>query len=385
MSGIEFPAVVIDNGSSLCKAGFAGDNAPKSVFPSIVGRPNIERCQPINFIGLKESYVGHEAQLNKDILTLRYPIEHGITTNWDDLELIWHHTFYNELCVDPENHSILLSEPLTYLSVDRERILQIMFETFNVPAMYMTIPHVLSLYQSGKTTGIVIDSGDSVTYTVPIYDGYALPHAITKTNLAGRVLTQYLIKILKQSCYNFNMSSAEQEIVKDIKEKLCYVAHDFQLELETACTVPSLERNYELPDGNIINVGIGRFRCPEVLFQPSLLDNEFKDFTYSKAIHETVHNSIMKCDLDIRKDLYANIILSGGNTMYPGISDRMKKELMLLSPSTEKINVIAPPERQYAAWKGGSILASLSTFNQMCISIKEYDEVGPRIIHKKCF
>ena len=383
MSGIEFPAVVIDNGSSLCKAGFAGDNAPKSVFPSIVGRPKIERCQPINFIGLKESYVGHEAQLNKDILTLKYPIEHGIITNWDDLELIWHHTFYNELCVDTEKYPILLSEPLSYLSVDREKITQIMFETFNIPAMYMTIPHVLSLYLSGKTTGNVIDSGDSVTHTVPIIDGYALPHAITKTNLAGRDLTHYLIRILKQSCYNFN-SSVEQEIVKDIKEKLCYVAHDFKIELEDACTVPSLESNYELPDGNVINIGFERFKCPEVLFQPSLLDNEFKDLTYSKAIHEIVYDSIIKCDQDIRKDLYANIILSGGNTMFPGISDRMKKELMLLSHSTEKINVIAPSERQYAAWKGGSILASLSTFQQMCISIKEYDEVGPRIIHKKC-
>ena len=366
----EVQTIVIDNGSGTCKAGFAGDDAPSAVFPSIVGHPRHASFG-------NDSYVGNESQSKRSILRLDYPIKRGIVTNWDDMELIWQSIFHNELKIATEDYPVLLSEAPLNPKANREKMTQIMFETFKFPVMYIAIQAVLSLYASGRKNGVALDSGFGATHSVPIYEGHAIPHAVQSLDLAGIDLTDFMMKILTERGYSFT-TIAEREIVNDIKEKLAYVTLDFE-NITPTPSPPVIEKSYTLPDGQVITVGNERFRCTEALFQPSFLSMD------SAGIHEITYNSIMKSDVDIRKLLYENIVLSGGSTMFPGIAERMNTELIALAPSTMNIKVVSPPERKYSTWIGGSILGALPTFQQIWISKEEYGECGQSIVHRKCF
>ncbi|KAJ5067152.1 actin [Anaeramoeba ignava] len=376
----EIRSIVIDNGSDTIKAGFSGDDKPRSIISTIIGktRNSGEKLEKLEKLE-KEYYIGEEAKTKRGILQLKYPIEHGIITNWDDMEKIWNYIFYKELRIAPEENPVFLTEKIMNPKANREKITQIMFETFSVPAMYLSNTSVLSIYSSGRTTGISVDFGDSEFNIVPVYEGYALPHSILHYFVSGRNLTDYMMKILNERGYSFK-TSEEREIARDIKEKLCYVALDFEKESDSSNRSSSIEKEYYFPDNiHFITLEDERFKCPEPIFNPSLLGLEYS------GIPETIYNSIMKCDHSIRKDFYGNIVLSGGSSFFPGIEKRIEKELTQLAPLDMKIKVIADPERKYYAWIGGSILSALSNFQSMWVSKEEYDETGPSIVHKKCY
>ncbi|XP_038044803.1 actin-like [Patiria miniata] len=372
----DIASLIIDNGSGMTQAGFGGDDFPRAVFPSIVGRPRRRSRTTDKWEGI---FIGSDILAKRADLTLDYPIEHGIVTNWDDMVKIWDHTFARELRVDPEEHPVLLTEAPLNPKANREKATEIMFEKFHAPALYVANQAVLSLYSlesERSLTGTVLQSGEGVTYSVPVYEGSALSHAILRLDMAGRDLTDYLMKLLTEQGYTFTTPD-DREAVRDIKETLCYVARDFDDTVKKAAAGSSLERSYKLPDGQLITLSDARIRVPEALFKPSFLG------TQGPGIHEMTNDSIQKCDEEIRSDLYANVVLAGGSTMFPGIADRMQKEVTALAPPTMKIKIIAPPERKYSAWIGGSILASLSTFPKMWTSKQEYEEYGPSIMQRK--
>ncbi|RPA98580.1 Actin/actin-like protein [Choiromyces venosus 120613-1] len=366
--------VVIDNGSGTIKAGFAGEDLPKCFFPSFVGRPKHTRVLAGALEG--DVFIGSRAQELRGLLKIKYPLEHGIVTDWDDMERIWQYIYSEELKTLSEEHPVLLTEAPLNPRTNRDTAAQIFFETFNVPALFTSIQAVLSLYASGRTTGIVLDSGDGVSHAVPVYEGFAMPSAIRRIDVAGRDVTENLQVLLRKAGAIFH-TSAEKEVVRLMKEKTCYIALDPKKEeKEWAGGGAARVEEYRLPDGHILKLGSERFRAPEILFDPEIIGLEYP------GIHQIVVDAINRTDMDLRKSLFGNIVLSGGSTLTKGFGDRLLSEVRRLAVKDMKIKIFAPPERKYSTWIGGSILAGLSTFRKMWVSIDDWHE-NPEIIHTK--
>lgn len=336
-----------------------------------------------------DSFIGSSASKYRGLLKINYPLEHGIITDWDDMEKIWQYIYSEELKILSEEHPMLLTEPPLNPLLNRDKAAEILFETFNVPALYFSIQAVLALYASGKTTGIVLDSGDGVSHAVPVYAGFSIPSAIQRIDIAGRDITENLQLLLRKSG-TVLYTSAEKEIVRNIKEKHCYISLDPRREenewtaLDSHLLLSSSSKavnipgeTYILPDGRQIRLGAERFRAAEILFSPYMIGSEYN------GIHQVVADSINRADLDLRSSLFENIVLSGGSTLMRGFGDRLLSELKLLAPQNTKIKIYAPPERKYSTWIGGSILAGLSTFKKMWVSVDEWHE-NPEVIHTKC-
>ena len=370
-------AIVFDNGTRTVKCGFAGDDYPRCVFPSVVGRLTVQPAIPVSTP--KDFYVGDDAQARRGILQLQYAMEHGVVTNWDVMEKIFHHMFYNELRVKPEENHVMMTEAPMNPTCNREKMVQIMFETFNVPAVYVGNAGVLSLCASGRTTGVVLDAGEGVTQAVPIVEGCVLRHAIQRSDFAGRDLTDYMARLLTEVGCRMT-SPSEHEDVRSLKEKMCHVALDFEEAMsKSETTSGASDKEFMLPDGHCVLVpGSQRFRCAEALFKPLHCGVD------GDGVHTMTCKAIWRCPIDVRRDLFSNVVLSGGTTMFRGLPERLSKEIRNLLPSSVIPRVVAAPERQYWAWTGGSILSSLPTFKPMWITRPEYNEAGINIVHNKC-
>uniref|UniRef100_A0A3P9MWB2 Si:ch211-241j12.3 n=1 Tax=Poecilia reticulata TaxID=8081 RepID=A0A3P9MWB2_POERE len=355
--------IVLDMGSGLMKAGFANQDLPNITFPTIIGVPKYEEI--MSGAVEKELYVGHDAQHMRGVLTLNHPIKNGIICNWDEMEKMWQYTF-QQLCVDPEEHPVLLTEAAMNPLENRRRMVEIMFENFGVPLAYVAMQAVLALYAAGRTTGVVFDSGEGVSHSVPVFEGYSLPHAVQRFPLAG-------LDVTLQSRFTF-----EQGVC--MRTTCCCVALNYEAELNPRSS-SCREMQYTMPDGQIVAMGTERFRAPEILFNPDMIGRDHP------GIHESIFKSILRSDIDLRRSFLGNIILSGGNTLLPGLPERLQAEVKSLVPADMRVNVCvtSPKDRRFLVWSGGAVLANLSTFNSAWISRGEYEEYGPQIVFRKCF
>lgn len=369
------PAVIIDNGSGLCKAGISGEIGPRQVIASVLGCPRNKVS--LSKVGQKDCYIGEEAQDRRETLCLRYPIENGIITSWDDMEKIWKHIYEKGLVLRAFERPVLMTETALNPKESRAKLTQIMFERFNVPAFYLSIQAVLSLYALARYSGIVMDSGFGTSYAVPVYEGYCLPHAVTRLDIGGKDITSYLRNLLLESRQFTRNFPEGYNVAEDIKVKLCFVAQ--VPHPEQSKRSESLPKEYELPDGHRIRIAEALYQAPEILFTPSNIGKN------SAGIHKMTATSIKKCDPSIRGMLYGNVLLAGGSSLFPGLDERLFKGLESQVPQGVPIKVMAPPDRWFSAWIGASIITSLSTFKQMWVTSADYREFGPNIVQRRCY
>lgn len=373
----ELRTLVIDIGSHMSKVGFAGDEAPRCTFRSLVGFPKYPLAFPALSCQIKDVYIGNEASDKAAILYLRSLInDDGVLTNEVDMDKLYHHIFYSELRVDPMEYAVLFTDHhgrQDARKAQREKLAQVMFETFSIQSVFIEYPTTLAAFTSGKFTALVVDCGHSDVEASVMIHGYRIPNFCNHLGFGGRFLTEYLLRILGENAVLFNTRS-NLDMARDIKEKLCYTAENFYAEEDSH--KPNDE--YTRLNGDTITVGDQRFRCPEALFQPWLAKHEACD-----GIHKIINNLIQKCDADVQRELWGNIVLSGGSSLFKGFPERIEKECSLCAPLTMKVKVVAAPERGNAAWIGGSMFASLATFPSMAFTRYEYDEAGVFYMHRK--
>ncbi|NXJ98219.1 ACL7A protein, partial [Corythaixoides concolor] len=363
----ETKAVVIDIGTGHFRCGFAGDPWPAYIFSSTVGKPTQETGS-----NQKETFVGRELQ-NSSVPFIN-PVRRGIVVDWNCVQDTLECIFQTKMKIQPENHAVLVSVPPLCSLTDKEKYAEMMFEGLHVPAVHIAYQSQLSMYSYGKTSALVVESGHGASHVVPIYEGYVIRGISGRVDYAGLDVTRYLMKLLNESRNVF--TEHQLNIVQDLKEGCCYTSLDLIHDL--SLPVQRQQLDYQLPDGHLITVGKERFLCAEALFKPALLRSQ------QPGLLQLTLTCLKKCDADIRKAMVGNILLCGGSTMMEGFTNRFQMELARMCPNDNLITAVSP-QRKSSVWIGGSILASLNSFQELWVYRSEYEERGPSCIFKKCF
>eukprot|EP00475_Leptophrys_vorax_P003853 TRINITY_DN12248_c0_g3_i2.p1 TRINITY_DN12248_c0_g3~~TRINITY_DN12248_c0_g3_i2.p1 ORF type:complete len:369 (-),score=103.88 TRINITY_DN12248_c0_g3_i2:274-1380(-) len=362
---MDLRAIVIDNGSGVINAGLSGEEAPLRTFPALVGRPRMLGVM-ITCFG-KSSYVGEECDGRESTINIKSPItEGGLITNFDDAETLWHSAMYlSGLGVAPEDHPLLMSESPSNPVANREKTVQIAFESFNVPSFCLVNSCKLVLVNSGRTTGLVLESGHSGSRAVPLFEGEVQKNALQRTQAGGKAVSAFLSDSLPEKLSRITLEK--------LKHDIAYVpANDHEFEAKVANDV-----NFELPDGKVISIGAARFIAGETLFNPSLHKGLTAD---SPGVQKCVYNAIEAVEEEKRSCFWKSVVLAGGNTNLKGFDERLHRELTNLCGKSQSLKLISPPRREHSVWIGGSVLSSLSTFvSHMCIQKEYYDEFGPQL------
>jgi len=402
------PACVIDVGTGYSKLGYAGNKEPQFIIPSAIAvkesakvgdavtRRLARGVEDLDF------FIGDEA-MDATGYAVKYPVRHGMVEDWDLMEKFMEQCIFKYLRAEPEDHHFLLTEPPLNTPENREYTAEIMFESFNVPGLYIAVQAVLSLAASWTRrqvgertlTGVVIDSGDGVTHVIPVAEGYVIGSCIKHIPIAGRNITSFIQTLLREREIGIPPEQS-LETAKAIKERYCYVCPDIAKEFNKFDTDPGRYMkkfngiNHVTKKPFEIDVGYERFLGPEIFFHP-----EFANPDFTVPISETVDHVIQQCPIDVRRGLYNNIVLSGGSTMFKDFGRRLERDLRRsvdarlkiteelsgsrIKPKPIDVNVISHQMQRYAVWFGGSMLASTPEFYQVCHTKAQYDEYGPSI------
>ena len=383
--------IIIDIGSGIIKAGISGQESPKTIFPNYIGEPKyskVLRSFSKDNQEMKEQYIGKDCSKYLGILKLRYPVKNGIFENEQDILTVFKYIYQNLEINNEEirEHPILITESLLNPYSNREKIASALFENLSAPAIFFASQPILSLFSTSNTSGVILESGEGVTQSCVVYEGYSIPNSYIRNNYGGRDVTDYFQTLLKKQGYSFSTTS-EFEIVRKIKEEICFtivgsssnnpLSNISNLELGNKNKSES-SNTYNLPDGNAIKIGEEKSLAPEILFNPSIIGSEHLSF------QEMIVTSINKVDIDLRKNLFNNILISGGNTLFKGIQEKFHTEIKYLSPKNMKVRIHSPGNRLLSCWTGGNVISTLEIFKKMWVTKDDWGEKGNKsIIHIK--
>lgn len=363
-------AIVIDTGSGYCKAGMAGDESPACCFPTVYAKDENETEEHVKHL------VGNAALAAKDRLNTTNVISKGKCTDWDAIEFIWQYCFLNQLKLDSTEHPLLTSCYVDENKAEKENVAMIFFETFSVPGYYCMPSSLMCLYGSGKTTGVVLESGHEITSTVAIQEGYTIAHSYVMEDFGGRNITDAFRSSYKNPALT-------EEIASQIKEKRSYISLEYKQDYEKFTSGQQKGISYELPDGSSIEIGLELLVANEAIFSPDESLSKGKKMSQIGVV-DMIEECLMKVEVESRKEYYNHIILGGGNTLQKNYSQRVINEISARCWSQKGAKVFATNDRQYLAWIGGGIATSISTFQSIWITQADYQENGPSVIYRKC-